>query len=156
MLALVIAAAALIWPQPAARPGIERLQPLDAAVEAAQRHAIALAERARDQPVPQPAVDEDEAQTVYVALVDADLALRSLQHQWPPILSARDIDRVALQLALAREALSDYTTARTDGRRVDMREAAEGLRVALGRAGTVLADAAERLPGSDTADRIGP
>jgi hypothetical protein len=144
MLAVLLTVAAALVAQPGGRPQNERLQPLTAAVEEAHRQAITLAERASDTPLPLLKMDDELPHSIYAALVDADLALRSVAHEWPPVLDARAVDAIALQLALARDALADFTAARTDGRRLEMREAAQGLRSALGRAGAVLADAAEK------------
>jgi len=150
MLQVVVVAVAVVA---ALRPEAERLQPLAAAVGRAHRQAIVLARRASEAaPAPQPRGvledDDSETQGLYVALIDAELALKTLADEWPPVMDRRQISAVALELTNAREALSDYTAARSEGRRIDMREAAEGMRTALGRAGAVIADAAERAPES--------
>ncbi len=126
----------------------ERLKPLAAAVGDAHRHAIALSRSAAELPATQLSVAGDEEHEEYVALVDADLALTLLADEHPPVLGRAEVTTLRNELGLAREALADYAAARSDGDRTDLRESAEALRDALGRAGAVI-DAAREAPPSD-------
>ncbi len=149
MLALFLAVVTVAAPQAGAGSAeSERLKPLATAVGEAHRHAIALSRAAAELPAAQLTVAGDDEHEVYVALVDANLALTLLADERPPVLSRADVTTLRSELQQAREALGDYAAARSDGDRVDLREAAEALRGALGRAGAVI-DAAKEAPPSD-------
>ncbi len=146
MLGHVTYAFAVILALVAGRPEAERMHPLATAVADAHRHSIALAGEAAALPVSQLSLPGDDEHEVYVALVDAELALGLIADERPPVLERTGVIALRRELGLAREALADYAAARTDANRVDMREAAEGLRDALGRAGAVIDAALEAPP----------
>lgn len=149
MLALIFAVVAVTGQGAGAGSAtVERLKPLGAAVGDAHRHAIGLSRAAAELPATQLEVAGDDEHEVYVALVDADLELTLLADDPQSPLSRASVTTLRSELALAREALGDYTAARADNRRTELREAAEALRGALGRAGAVI-DAAREAPPSE-------